>query len=74
MHSVQAAAQVEAMRLEQQGLRKELESAEEDKQTLQQRLLDSDIPAPRHACCQAQRRMSGQAEPKSAHGAFVSLE
>ncbi len=46
---MQAAAQIEAMQVEQQGLRKELESAEEDKEALQQRLLDSDVHAPRYA-------------------------
>lgn len=39
--------------MEQQGLRKELESAEEDKEVLQQRLLVGGVPAPRHACYRA---------------------
>ena len=43
--------------MEQQGLRKELESAEEDKEALQQRLLDSDIHAPRHAALPSPSRM-----------------
>lgn len=49
---MQAAAQIQAMEVEQEGLRKELEIAEEDKESLQQRLLGSDIAAPRYACAQ----------------------
>lgn len=44
---MQAAAQIKAMSIEQQGLIEELKSAEEDKEMLQQRLLRSDISAPR---------------------------
>ena len=46
---IQAAAQIQAMEVEQEGLRKELEIAEEDKDALQQRLLGSEIVAPRYA-------------------------
>ena len=44
---MQAASQIEAMKAEQQGLRAELLVAEQDKEALKQRLLDSDISAPR---------------------------
>ena len=44
---MQAAAQIEAMDAEQQGLKAELHAAEQDNAALKQRLLDSDISAPR---------------------------
>ena len=49
---MQAAAQIQAMEVEREGLRKELEIAEEDKEALQQRLLGSDVAAPRYARAQ----------------------
>ena len=44
---MQAAAQIEATEAVQQGLKAELHAAEQDNEALKQRLLDSDISAPR---------------------------
>ena len=55
---MQAAAQIEAMKAEQQGLKAELHVAEQDNEALKQRLLDSDIPAPRQDLAPLQTIMS----------------